>query len=442
MHLLKAIAQFNSRAQRHRTEWPKLEKLAQKCARFEQATVSVELAEDRLLRIIADLSRTGALSRSDIRFSVSATGSSRHISPDILARILRLSEDAGMRSLCRPALMALLNAFDDQEIRSLLAAHVARHKSELNYNDKSFVRETRVLDGEPALEALAKRMAGAEDLDVERTSLFIAEKMLSTTYGQRLKLAILSAAVTAERPVLAPVFSFCFGRLNGRPSGEYYDAMISPFVHREPSHSVKQQLISKIIELYKDPRAHPWPSLLGPQARERQEQCVSIFRKWLATAYLDLFFDIISATAEDHMFRERRLFWKKYFEAGAVDDFTLVLGPDADEEARRIQRSSAETRHMRWSSLSGALRNQSVLIMRLDDLVIAEWSHRGKIRFWKRSDRYCPRFELNSYQGETLRAGSISVDTSAGQRDGIIHRPGSWQPWAKKAIQRHTGLSI
>ena len=257
-------------------------------------------------------------------------------------------------------------------------------------------------------------------------------------------LSAVSAAVTAQRPVLAPVFSFCFGRLNGRPCGEYYEAMISPFVGHEPSHTVKQQLISKIIELYKDPRPYPcpWPSLLGPQARERKEQCVSIFGKWLATAYLDLFFDIIGATAEDHMFRERRLFWKKYFEAGAVNDFTLVLGPDADEEARRIQLSSEETRHMKWSSLSGAMRNQSVLIMRLDDLVIAEWSHSGKIRFWKRSDRYYPRFELDAYQGEMLRAGSMTVDTSAGQRDGIIHTPGSWQPWAKKAIQRHTGLSI
>jgi hypothetical protein len=336
----------------------------------------------------------------------------------------------------------LLNAYDDEGIRSLLAGHVAKNISQLHYNDKSFVRESRVLESESGLDLMAKCLASAEDIEAERARLFIAEKMLSTAYGKHLKLALLRFAVKSERPNLAPVFSLCFGRSTGRPSGEYYEAMIAPFVDQEPPHSVKQQLISKIIELYKDPRVHPWPSLVGTQARERQEQYISIFRRWLATAYLDLFFDIISATAEDHMFRERRQFWKKYIEAGVVDDFTLVLGPDADIEARRIQRSSAETRHMSWSSLGGALRSQSVLIMRLDDLVIAEWSHSGKIRFWKRSDSYCPRFDVSSYQGETLRAGSMIVDTSAGRRDGIIHTPGSWQPWAAMAIQRNTGLGI
>ena len=442
MHLLKAISQFHARAQRRRVEWPRLERLAQECARFEEATVSAELADDRLARISTALAQNRSLSRSDIRFSLSATGSSRFVTPEFLGQVLRLSEKLKMRSLCRQALMALLKAYDDKDIRSLLSAYVSSHTDQLNYNDKSFVREARVLEGDDGLERLARGMAVAEDLEAERTRLFIVDKMLSTNYGKHLKLAVIRAAVTSGRHSMTPVFSFCFSRTNGHPSGEYYEAMISPFFDQEPANVVKQQLISKIIELYKDPRAHSWPSLVGPQARERRDQCVSVFRKWLATAYLDLFFDIISATAEDHMFRERRRFWKRYFEAGAVDDFTLVLGPEADVEARRIQRSSTETRHMKWSALGGALRNQSVLIMRMDDLVIAEWSHSGKIRFWKRIDRYCPRFDVSSYQGETLRAGSMDVDTSAGRRDGIIHTPGSWQPWAKKAIQRNTGLSV
>jgi hypothetical protein len=70
------------------------------------------------------------------------------------------------------------------------------------------------------------------------------------------------------------------------------------------------------------------------------------------------------------------------FEADLILDVTLVLASDADKVARKVQQRMDRAEYMQWSTLNGALSDQSVLLMRIGDLIIAEWSHSGAIRFW------------------------------------------------------------
>jgi hypothetical protein len=91
----------------------------------------------------------------------------------------------------------------------------------------------------------------------------------------------------------------------------------------------------------------------------------------------------------------------------------------------------------------GSPSNQSVLLMRLGDLIIAEWSHNGAIRFWKSTDKHAPQFHLPEYVGSQLRDGSMKIKVGNTQRDSIIHHEnGDWMKWAAGAIKYFTNVTM
>jgi hypothetical protein len=198
-----------------------------------------------------------------------------------------------------------------------------------------------------------------------------------------------------------------------------------------------------LVTKFGDPRIRVWPSPRGRDGELRRDACVATIKRWLSIEYLDLFIKIIEATAEDRQFKPRKNFWLKYFEKGVVSDLTLVLAADAGNIARRMRGQKDDAEYMQWANLNLALPNQSVLLMRLGDLIIAEWSHNGAMRFWKADDRSAPVFHLREYSGSSLRNGSIEIKVGNGTRDALIHQPnGQWMVWARNAIEHHTGVSV
>jgi hypothetical protein len=198
-----------------------------------------------------------------------------------------------------------------------------------------------------------------------------------------------------------------------------------------------------LVVRFGDPRLGEWPGLLGKDSGFRRESCVATIKRWLSIEYLDLFIRIIETTAEDRQFRPRKAFWLKYFEKGVVSDLTLVLASDANTIARRMRSQADNAEYMKWSTLKGALSNQSVLLMRIGDLIIGEWSHSGAIKFWKSNNKNAPEFHLPEYLGSTLRNGSLKIKVGNEFREGLIHHDnGQWMNWARNAIEYHTGVSV
>src|SRR5262249_40798007 len=156
---------------------------------------------------------------------------------------------------------------------------------------------------------------------------------------------------------------------------------------------------------------------------------------WLSIEYLDLFIKIIEDTAEDRQFKPRKAFWLKYFERNLVSDVTLILASDAGRIARKTRTKLDNAEYMQWAALGSSLPNQSVLLMRIGDLIIAEWSHSGAMRFWNARAKNSPRFHDKEYVGSMLRNGSIKVKVGDEYRDSIIHHEnGQWMKWAEQTI--------
>ena len=81
--------------------------------------------------------------------------------------------------------------------------------------------------------------------------------------------------------------------------------------------------------------------------------------------------------------------------------------------------------------------------MVIGELTVAEWSHSGKLRFWRSDTRGKPRLHGSIYEGPDLRKGSISIRNPRTNSvvDGIMHDPaGNWQGFAARVIQTETGI--
>jgi hypothetical protein len=237
------------------------------------------------------------------------------------------------------------------------------------------------------------------------------------------------------------LLTWAFDGTSGIPLGDFYEVVLSPFETKLPPPDVQKILMSTLVTKFGDPRIDAWPGLVGRDGEDRKNACVVTLKRWLSIEYLDLFIRIIETTAVDRQFKPRKSFWLTYFEKGVISDLTLVLASDANAIARRTREESADSEYMKWASLNVALPKQSVLLMRLGDLVIAEWSHDGAIRFWKADSNAAPEFHLANYNGADLRSGSIKVKVGGDYRDAIVHTPnGQWMVWASNAIEFHTNV--
>ncbi len=251
-------------------------------------------------------------------------------------------------------------------------------------------------------------------------------------------------------------------RLEGSPSAELINAVQNYHMHddklRFPQR--KAQLIEALIS--------PW--LNGNQLGEPVQKAVrdwllkhfndlrlpehdrthwhavrseykKIMLRWLIGETLNQFFEIIDRVAKDSHWSYRKAFWSAYYKIDAFDEAWVVLGPKAKDYALRVFGEKIIA-----ASLQGSIEdNHSVLIVRIGDLVLADWSHNGKCRAWKTGDKYCPETKSKMiYSSNSLKAPSMQIVDSHIQ-DGISHQSSDnylWQNRLSQFIYEHTGVRV
>ena len=357
----------------------------------------------------------------------------------ILAEVERRREER----LYRAVFGALLACYREQSLKSIIRPFSALYVNALRPDARRFAVQSGILESDGRLRKLGLELARAGDIYGFCGSRGLSSNVLNSGYGTELKLASIREAVKSwDDNSVQQFLDWIFSSINGIPVGEYYEAMLSPFESSTPSPSIQRLLIRKLVEKFRDPRLHSWPGLRGANGQERRDQCITTIKRWLSIEYLDLFIKIIESTAVDRQFKPRKAFWLKYFEKNAISDVTLILASDANKTARKMQRDLDNGEYMQWATLNGTSANQSVLLMRLGDLTIAEWSHSGAMRFWKNDTKSTPPFHSKEYLGSELRSESIKIRVGSGYRDSIIHSSnGEWMRWASAAIKHHTGVS-
>ena len=360
--------------------------------------------------------------------------------PGILAEIERRKD----KRLVRSVFKALVANYRDRDLRSVLRTFAYRYITDLSLATQRFCEHSGILEGDTELEVLSERLVRSPDIYPFCVSIGLTSSVLATGYGTEIKLAAIRSRLTSpDTEALESLLNWSFAGINGVPLSDYYEAILEPFEARVPSPDVQKLLVSTLVRKFRDPRIHPWPLLTGADGEWRREKCVETIKKWLSIEYLDLFIQIIEATAVDSQFNPRKHFWLRYFEQGVISDLTLVLAADADSVARKARGRQGGAEYMKWATLDLADAKQSVLLIRLGDLVIAEWSHNGAMRFWRASDRAAPEFHLSEYSARLLRSGGLKIKVGNEYRSAIVHqRNGQWMRWARDAIEFHTGIRV
>jgi hypothetical protein len=208
----------------------------------------------------------------------------------------------------------------------------------------------------------------------------------------------------------------------------FTNALLLPWDRQEPPQEVRDRIQSFLLESLGDPRID------GGAWIGTDEAARDIMIRRLAQATLEQFLKVVDRVAAKHQWEYRRAFWNAYIEKGTVGNAWVAFASTGAQFAKRLSESSGDPLMSRFATLSGAGPNQAVLLLRIGDLVVADWSHNGRLRIWRRGNPKAPQFNLNSYLAVELRTNS-EFD--------IVHKPADgWQATTEAFIRRHTGIRL
>lgn len=220
----------------------------------------------------------------------------------------------------------------------------------------------------------------------------------------------------------------------------FANAMLRDWVQVKPSDSIKNILIGFFLKDYGDPRfkghrQYQWEGV--------DSEAIATFLNWLTGDTLRGFMKLLQRTADD-IWMYRQKFWMAYYEKGYIDEAWLALGNDAFRQAEQLQ---SDQKGMGYGRLeSGATNNQSVMFLKIGDIIFTEWSHNGSLRANHENEARTPKLYQEKYQGAELRS-VVSMDFHHGMNahTSLVHSNSSGGTWQRKArffISRHTGVFL
>jgi hypothetical protein len=211
---------------------------------------------------------------------------------------------------------------------------------------------------------------------------------------------------------------------------------------RQPPPSVEAQGLVKdfVLKYIGHPQLHPhlW---MGADTE------AAVVLRWLAQATLRVFFGLIAEYALDSQWQYREAFWSACLNKGAIADAWLVLG-------YRVHASALARKELGddFGLLSGSGADQSVLLLRIGPIVLAEWSHNGKLRAWR--VRQGPKLYERTYRRAELTQDGLSFPAdpkrlygpvSESDHSGLTHSgaaSGVWQRRAAAFLAQHADIVL
>jgi hypothetical protein len=220
----------------------------------------------------------------------------------------------------------------------------------------------------------------------------------------------------------------------------FADALLKPWARQIPADALKKVLIDFFVRVYKDPRYENHRQF---QWQGVSSQALSVILHWLTGDTLRGFMKLLQRTADD-IWMYRQKFWMAYYEKGYIDEAWLALGQDALWEAKKLL---VDEKGMGYGMLEGgAANNQSVMLLKIGDLIFTEWSHNGSLRAYREGDKNTPKLYSRTYHGTDLRsAQSIDFHDGMNLNPGLVHSHsdrGTWQRKARDFIKTHTGATM
>ncbi len=208
--------------------------------------------------------------------------------------------------------------------------------------------------------------------------------------------------------------------------------IVGPFAERDPEESLRRIILDVVLTHLKDPRLHPHLWVQVPDERD-------VVTRWLTGESLRQFFDIVDRVAKPGHWLYRRAFWNAYHEAGAIEQAWVAFGPQGAREARAAFGKEASFGVLEnWGKV--VLPNHAVLLMRIGNLTICDWSHDGRCIVWPHEDSEAPRLYRARYV-----SGQLAPTQAPKGGLQVTHHHSQGYAWQRKIaafIRQKTGIAI
>lgn len=208
-------------------------------------------------------------------------------------------------------------------------------------------------------------------------------------------------------------------------------ALLDQYRYRKPTTEHLHRLRNWFVIHFGNPHLPPhrrrgWAGIPDPVRM--------VVGRWLIDYHIDNFIDLIKETAMDRHWRFREAFWRSFSQNNFIHEISFVLG----RRAKALFEARGMSREMEGAvgELRGAEPSQSVLLMRLAGLTIAEWSHNGSCRIWLHGHPKEPRLFQNRYHAGSLRTVADFVQPHHGS-DGYL-----WQSRVAEWLRQNNGPDI
>lgn len=212
------------------------------------------------------------------------------------------------------------------------------------------------------------------------------------------------------------------------------EALLLPWTGQDPDDALRKRIEGFLLERFQDPRlSHKvWQGV--------DDGAKAVLLRWLAKASLEAFLRVFDKHAKPHQWPYRRAFWTAYADRGHVKNAQVVFARTLAAEARELARRTKDAALGHFAQLRQPPQpDHAVLLLEIGDLVVADWSHDGTLRIWRRHDPAAPRLDRGEYGPDELRRSPKTKSPS--DYFETRHWPqGSWQQNAHGFIAKHTKI--
>lgn len=211
------------------------------------------------------------------------------------------------------------------------------------------------------------------------------------------------------------------------------NALLLPWSDDDPPATVRGHLEQFFDRAYGDPRFR----FERVQWAGTSEQAKQVRIRWIAEQDLEFFFSVVKGTTDrPDQWEYRRCFWKAYIDKRVTKGTWMALG----NYAAGIAQSDATQETPQHGRLTGASASHSLLLLRIGNLVIAEWSHNGKLRIWLDGNQHAP--QLYQRQNRPYQRYSLMQGEDFDQAHWPVEGWNNWQGKTHEFIRRQTGIEI
>ncbi len=365
------------------------------------------MSEEQLKLAISKLKNNQALSRKQLKticYGQLDVFKDNQEDKELFDRFLRQIQKQINGFMMKALLQGYLLSYKPNSyISNKLHYLLTKYSSYFNQKDQNRIDKFGFLDDKPA-KKLAFMVIRAQSLDY--SDLFREAKLNRSGEGRGLLVELfkeicLQAQLGAKPDSLNWFLNYCLdgNEIIYKEHIEYYAlALLGPWRKTTPDKQTQKVIQHFLIDQFGDPRvkAGRWVRV--------SEELKSVLFQWLVSQSLDLMLEVLSASNDTGHWRERKPFWKTYIDAGVVDEAWVVFGSQAYWKAKQMEREEKIPKGG-YGQISGgsSQRNHSVLLLRMGDFIISEWTHDGKVRCFNIADNRAPKLYRPEYNADKIR---------------------------------------